>query len=104
MATATKPARKPELTVSLCLAIDHAVYAVTPIRPEDRSIARAWRLAKKSDATAYAVAQTPHGATCDCGDQTFRHEGLDSLGCKHIRALRKVGLLDLGAFDVAEPA
>jgi hypothetical protein len=33
------------------------------------------------------------GATCDCPDFTYRRAGLDSLGCRHIRALRECRLL-----------
>jgi hypothetical protein len=33
------------------------------------------------------------GATCDCPDFTYRRAGLDSAGCRHIKALRSVGLL-----------
>jgi hypothetical protein len=33
------------------------------------------------------------GATCDCPDYIHRRAGLDSAGCRHIKALRSVGLL-----------
>jgi hypothetical protein len=33
------------------------------------------------------------GATCDCPDYIHRRAGLDSLGCRHIRALRECRLL-----------
>jgi hypothetical protein len=33
------------------------------------------------------------GATCSCPDFTYRRAGLDSLGCRHIRALRECRLL-----------
>jgi hypothetical protein len=42
----------------------------------------------------YDVAATAHGDTCTCPDQTYRHEGRDDIGCKHVQALRLMGLLD----------
>ncbi len=104
MMTATKSARKSsksarrnELVVSLALSIDHTVYTVTPIKSECPDVCCAWRLHKRSDGSLYDVADTVRGATCDCGDQTFRHEGQDNVGCKHVQALRLMGLLDVPA-------
>jgi hypothetical protein len=85
---------KAKLTVSLSLAIDHQVYSLEPIRSEDPEITRVWRLTAKASGNVYDVAQTARGATCDCGDYEFRHAGKDALGCKHIVALRLMGLLD----------
>jgi hypothetical protein len=56
-------------------------------------VTRAWRL-RKADGTTYTVADTTDGASCECADQVFRHEGEYTPGCKHIRALRALGLLD----------
>ena len=98
MATATK-ARKPRKatpapsTCRLIIEIGDTAYRVRPIPAPAFGHRRAYRL-RKGDGTAYDVADTLHGATCDCGDQVFRREGLDALGCKHIRALREVGLID----------
>ena len=56
-------------------------------------VARLIPLRRSGDSPAtYHVALTAHGATCDCGDQTFRHEGRET-ACKHIRACRALGLL-----------
>jgi hypothetical protein len=99
MATATT--RKPgssgkpsKLAVSLALSIDHQVYTLDPLRSEDTEITRGWRLTAKSSGNVYDVAQTAQGITCDCPDQAYRHEGRDDIGCKHIQALRLMGLLD----------
>jgi hypothetical protein len=95
MTTATtrapwEPARgRPADTCRLTLHLRGLAYDVSPIACDE---GRAFRLAK-ADGTNYDVAETPYGPTCDCGDQTWRHEGRDILGCKHIRALRALGLI-----------
>jgi hypothetical protein len=96
MATATRTTKarpKPADVCRLTVHIRGVAYSARPIPAECFGPARrAWRL-RKADGTAYDVAEMPRGATCDCGDQAFRHEGLDALGCKHIRALRALGLI-----------
>src|SRR5262249_38123360 len=77
----------------LTVTIRGTCYTARPVRPEADGVTRAWRL-RKADGTTYDVADTAHGATCDCADQTFRHEGIDAAGCKHVRALRALGLID----------
>jgi len=65
------------------------------IRSEDDQIHRAFRLRRKpfqSD-IIFDVADTVHGAVCDCPDFVFRRDRLDPKGCLHIRAMRAVGLL-----------
>jgi hypothetical protein len=90
-----KASAAPKMTVSLCLAIDHQAYTVTPIRAEDPDITRAWRLEKKgADRAVYDVATTRHGHQCDCPDFEVRRNGIDAEGCKHIRAAVVAGLLD----------
>jgi len=55
-------------------------YAVRPIpAPALGPVARAFRLRKSGTADVYDIAETPGGPTCDCGDQTFRHEGNDNI-------------------------
>jgi len=75
----------------LTLTINGLHYAVRPIASEADDVGRAFRLSRKSD--VYDVAQTVHGPTCDCPDFIFRRDGLDPLGCLHIRAMRAVGML-----------
>lgn len=97
MATATTKTDangKGKLIVSLALSINHQVYTVEPIRSDDPDAVRAWRLTKKQDGDVYDVAQTTHGPACDCGDFEFRHQGQNTLGCKHLQALRLMGMLD----------
>jgi len=84
---------RAELVVSLALAVDHQTYSITPIPVQDDEVWHAWRLEKSSDRTThYNVSEGNYGATCDCPDQTMRHEGIDNVGCKHIRALRAMGM------------
>jgi hypothetical protein len=89
-----KPARpRPADTCRLTVRIRGGVYTAHPIRPETSGVIRAWTL-RKADGESYTVADTIDGAICDCADFTFRHDGRDQTGCKHIRALRALGLLD----------
>src|SRR4051794_25594097 len=103
MSTLTRPrprvkSSKPEPVVSLALAIDHQVYMVTPIRAQDPEILRGFPLEKKSDQSIYDVAtHRSHGHECTCPDFEVRHRGIDNSGCKHIKALVKLGLLDAPA-------
>ena len=107
MATATesKPATQPKPrarkakhappdTCRLTLTIRGVAYAVRVLKADPGAeVARLVRLRRAGDRPAtYHVARTVHGATCDCGDQTFRHEGRET-ACKHIRACRALGLL-----------
>jgi hypothetical protein len=95
MATVTtRPHRtvRPPDVCRLTVTIRGEPYRVRPIRPECDDVSRAWRL-RKRDGTAYVVAETVHGATCECADQVYRHEGRDDVGCKHIRASRALGLI-----------
>lgn len=77
-------------TCRLTLTIRGTVYAVRRVASED---GRAFRLGKR-DGEAHDVAETPYGPTCTCGDYVWRREHLDPAGCKHIRSLRAVGLID----------
>ncbi len=53
---------------------------------------RAYRLIK-DDGSAYDLAETRHGPSCDCPDYIFRRDGLDPAGCKHVQALVRHGLI-----------
>ena len=84
-------------TARLTLTINGVSYAVRPLAPDAGSgVSRAYRL-RKADGTAYVVSQHAHGAHCECGDFCWRHDGINSLGCKHIRSLAAVGLIDVPA-------
>ena len=95
--------RKPKApdVCRLSVTIRGTHYTARPIRAESSDVVRAWRL-RKADGTTHDVADTIDGATCDCGDFVYRHEGIDALGCKHIRALRALGLLDDEGTDPAD--
>ncbi len=80
----------------LTLTIDGVHFSVRPIQSEDDQIHRAFRLRRKPfrSGVIFDVAETVHGAVCDCPDFVFRRDGLDPRGCLHIRAMRAVGLLN----------
>ena len=97
-----KPAKaKPADVCRLSVQIRDVAYTARPIRPELSEVIRAWRL-RKPDGTAYTVADTIDGATCDCADFIYRHDGIDATGCKHVRALRALGLIDPDGDDPAD--
>jgi hypothetical protein len=66
-------------------------------------LADGW-LVEKDHRTAYEVTMGPAGPLCSCPDAVFRRNGLDSLGCRHARALRAEGLLPrpTPAYDLME--
>jgi hypothetical protein len=80
----------------LTLSIEGVHFSVRPNRSEDETIRRAFRLRRLPlrSQIIFDVAETVHGAVCDCPDFVFRRDGLDPRGCLHIRAMRAVGLLD----------
>lgn len=91
-ATTTPPVQAAHVA-RLTLSIDGVDYRLRSV-PIDPSIGRkAWRL-RKADGTTYHVAVTEHGPECECPDFVFRRDGIDPEGCKHVKALRAVGLLD----------
>ena len=81
-------------TVNRCSLVMHINGMAYKVRRVDGLKARvqAWRLTKP-DGDSYDVSHGVFGASCTCGDQTWRHEGIDATGCKHIRAARAVGLI-----------
>jgi hypothetical protein len=79
-------------TCKLVLVINEVPYAVTALCPDGELASRAYAL-HKPDGKAYYVAETEHGATCDCPDWVFHRDGKDPRGCKHILACRAWGLL-----------
>jgi hypothetical protein len=77
----------------LTLTINGVYYRVTPFPITGSVATKVFRL-RKADGTHYTVASTLDGLSCDCADYTFRRDGIDSAGCKHIKAMVAVGLLD----------
>jgi hypothetical protein len=92
---------KPADVCRLAVTIRGDAYSARPIRPESADVIHAWRL-RKADGTTYTVADTIDGQTCECGDYSFRHAGRDLLGCKHIRAIRALGLIDADGDDPSD--
>jgi hypothetical protein len=81
------------LTVAMVISIDHVHYAVAPLAPAPGA-SKAYRFTKvDGDEAQHDLDETADGASCTCGDFVWRHEGLDDLGCKHIRAARMLGLI-----------
>ncbi|MHC5542012.1 SWIM zinc finger family protein, partial [Singulisphaera rosea] len=70
-----------------------------PIRV-DRGAARRCFELRKADGTFYHVAVLDYGAECTCPDFVFNRDGLDPLGCKHIRSLVALGIIDTRATHV----
>jgi hypothetical protein len=77
----------------LTMEINGVDYRVEPGSGRGYAVTRAYRLSKR-DGTAYDVALTEFGLTCDCPDFIFHRDGLDPGGCKHIKAMVAYGLLD----------
>lgn len=93
----SKARSKPADVVSLCLAINHQCYNVTPVRGiQDPEIVRCWRLEKAGNPDAvYDVAVHRHGGiACECPDWQTRHFEFNTAGCKHVRALVGLGLIE----------
>lgn len=90
-------------TYELYLTIDTFPYLVRPILADPLLARRAFQLTKP-DGTRYDVSQTRHGASCDCPDFIYRRDGLDPLGCKHIRALVACGLIERTEREIAAAA
>jgi len=91
-ATTRKPKQAPPDVCRLTLTVRGVPYAVRFLRfDEGAGVSKLIRL-RKADGTAYHVARTGFGTTCDCGDFTFRREGT-AAGCKHVRALEALGLI-----------
>jgi hypothetical protein len=90
-----KLARPTHGRCRLTLTINGTLYSVRPI-PADPGVAiKAFRI-KKSDGRVYDIAQTAYGPECDCPDFVFNRDGIDPDGCKHIKAMIAVGLIEKG--------
>jgi hypothetical protein len=70
----------------------------TPYSLEDLPQPAAGRRLEKLDGTTYEVSDA---GECTCPDYLERHKGLDTLGCKHVKALRMLGLLEPPAIAAA---
>lgn len=88
---------KPEPVSGRCrliAVINDQFYWLRSLTPDPRVADPAWRLTKEDAAgTFYDVHVDEHGAKCTCPDFVVRRENKDSKGCKHVAALRQMGLL-----------
>jgi hypothetical protein len=67
-------------------------YQVVPLDPHPDVAVRAWSV-RSATGKSYDVAICANGWTsCTCADSTYRSLG----NCKHVRALRALGLLTKG--------
>jgi hypothetical protein len=82
----------PPDTTGLSLLVRETWYRVIRLKVQDSDVTKAFRL-RKPDGTTYDVHVDQHGAHCTCASHEFKHEGIDGLGCKHIRSMRAWGLL-----------
>jgi hypothetical protein len=77
----------------MVVSIDGIHYSVSPLAPAPGA-SKAYRFNKLSgDEAQHDLDETADGASCTCGSFVWRHDGLDDLGCKHIRAARHLGLI-----------
>jgi len=89
-----KPARPTiDGALRLSLTINGTPYAVWPVHCDPTAARRCWSL-RKADGTSYHASQHTWGAECDCPDFIFRRDGRDPAGCKHVKALTALGMLD----------
>jgi hypothetical protein len=77
-------------TCSLTLRIAGTDYRLRPVARRDLGpdVLVAWTLRKAGTATRHVVEETIDGTMCDCPDHLYRRHP-----CKHVRALRALGLL-----------
>lgn len=81
------------LVVAMVVTIDGTRYDVAPVAPGPPR-RRAFRFVKLARVEAvYDVDESATGATCTCPDHVYRRAGVDSLGCRHVRAARLMGLI-----------
>jgi hypothetical protein len=96
--TATKPrprrrTDRPAGSPRMFLTIRDRLYEMRQVACDPHVGSRAFRLLSDSG-DLYHVVQHDHGPTCDCPDFIFRRDGLDPDGCKHVRALVELRLIE----------
>ncbi len=88
-----KPVQPAHGVARLTLHINSTPYGITPQWCDGIHATRLFRLRKVGTPIRYVVAETPDGYVCDCPDFTFHRDGIDPDGCKHIKAMIAVGML-----------
>lgn len=84
-----------ERNYALVVLINQTGYRLNPMKTEASAAQRSFELLK-SDGTAYHVSQFGYGCECTCPDFIYRRDGIDPMGCKHIKALRACQMLEAG--------
>lgn len=90
---------RPQHTIRLTLTISTTTHEVEPI-PCAMSEARQCFQLRKPNGEVHHVSTHDFGGVCTCGDFEFNRNHRDPLGCKHIRALVAMGVLDTRAARV----
>ncbi len=86
--------KAPHGTAKLCILIKGSVYALTNLHPGSMP-SKAWRLRKITGKT-YTVSVDEGRGHCTCADFIYAREKRGDT-CKHLLAMKAVGLLDLAA-------
>ena len=68
------------------------MYSLRWLPPTPKVANPIWRL-RSSDASEYDVHRGEHGPMCTCPDFVWCRDHKDARGCKHVAAMRSVGLL-----------
>ncbi|SIN69270.1 SWIM zinc finger [Singulisphaera sp. GP187] len=110
MATATSNSKtdqlaateRPKHAVRMILIINATAYEIVPIKVEAEVVRQCFEL-RKPDGEVWHVSQHDHGTQCTCADFEFNRNYLDPLGCKHIRALTAMGVVDTRPARVRTP-
>jgi hypothetical protein len=88
------PTPRPPAVVQCAVWINGVAYEVSLLAPEPGTgIKKAYRLKNAENGNEYDLAWSNHGIECECGDFEFRRAGKDPEGCKHIDALRQLGMM-----------
>lgn len=86
------PPRSARLLLAIRIGEEETLYTVAHFDPHPRVASIAIRLRKDIAGEPYDVWQDEHGQHCTCPDFTYRRGNVPD-GCKHILALKAVGLL-----------
>jgi hypothetical protein len=80
---------------TLCVFCKGEPYNLTVLPPGGECLIQ-YRVSRPGKARSYTVTVELDGSlVCDCADWTFRRHQIDPLSCKHARAIRDSGLINL---------
>jgi hypothetical protein len=86
------PPPRTAAEVLCALWINRVAYEVAMLTP-GAGVRKAYRLHNAVNGKVYDVSLDCHGVACECGDWLYRRDGKDPQGCKHIQALRQLGMM-----------